>query len=85
MTGFTIGDKVAGNYMGIPFAGVVSAVHPHTINHDVALFDVDLDEPIEVFGTQRVHVHFGAHYDGIAAAAHGWSQGDLHHADSVAS
>jgi hypothetical protein len=62
----TAGDKVRGSYMGVPYAGVITELRAHTMNHRITLFTIDLDQPITVFGSERDSIHFGASHDHAA-------------------
>lgn len=61
-----VGDAVQGTYHGVPYTGRITASRPHSINHKITLFDVALDAPIEVYGTERTSIHFAASHDDAA-------------------
>lgn len=46
-------DKIRGVYNGVEFTGTVTDCRFHTMIHTARIFYVDLDSPINVFGTER--------------------------------
>jgi hypothetical protein len=60
------GDKVTGRYCGQTFTGVIASHRPHTMNHHIELFFVDLDAPITVFGDTRMWAHLSLSDDAAA-------------------
>ncbi len=61
-----IGDRVKGKYSGNHvFSGQIHALRPVTVNTDGAiLFDVEFDEPIEIYGKLRHGVVVCTLFDG---------------------
>lgn len=51
-----VGDKVAGTYFGVPFAGTVTIARLHTINPAIFITHVDLDTPVTVFDSERAAI-----------------------------
>lgn len=48
------GAAVKGTYCGVAFTGTVASHRPHTMNHQIEMFTIDLEQPIEVFGSERI-------------------------------
>jgi hypothetical protein len=47
------GDRVTGTYCGASYTGTVREQRPHTMNHHIQLFFVDLDAPQTILGLER--------------------------------
>jgi hypothetical protein len=60
---------VHGEYFGIPYTGIVTHQRPHTMNHHIQMFSVQLDAPLTVFGLERNSLLINAS-DDPAALAH---------------
>ena len=72
------GDKVTGSYIGVLFSGTVTSHRPHTMNHRIELFNVALDQPIDVLGLVRDSLHMAASDDSAALARYnGTDTGDF--------
>jgi hypothetical protein len=59
----TVGTRVEGTYVDVPFAGTVSASRWHTIS-DYLLVTVELDTPTEINGSVRDRVMVSVGADG---------------------
>ncbi len=63
-----IGQQVTGNYCGFPISGVITARRPVTVKTDAVEFDIDLSEPVEVYGAVRTSVLVYAAFDGSTSS-----------------
>jgi len=59
MQQITEGTKVHGLYHDVPYAGTVTEARVEHTTHNY-LFTVELDAPINAYGTKRTRIHFGA-------------------------
>ena len=50
---FSIGDFVKGEYINVPFTGVITHARPHSMAHKVTIITIRTDAPIDVFGYVR--------------------------------
>ena len=81
------GAKVSGSYCGVAYRGIVTSQRGHTMNHNITLFDVQLESPITVFGLERNSLHVSASDDAAALVRYlgGVDMGDsIAHAAGVA-
>lgn len=53
---YAVGTKVAGNYYGVNYTGVVAEAREHTVHRTRVEHTIQLDSPINVFSKPRDRV-----------------------------
>ena len=50
---YKIGDKISGKYHGVSYSGTIRIARRHTMRHDLTELTIDLENIINIYGTDR--------------------------------